>query len=280
MRETQEFPVASQIAEAYEFLAKQFDKRAPKIGLILGSGLGNFAESLENVSSIDYPEIPHFPDSRVPGHAGKLCLGTVGKNSVLVMCGRAHYYEGLTLQRLVLPVQVMAALGVKTLIITNAAGGINRNFRPGDLVLIQDHINMLGDSPLRGPNDDKLGKRFPDMSEAYNRELRDHASACAEKIGLKLRWGVYAIMSGPNYETPAEIQMLARLGADLVGMSTVPEVIAANHLGLRVLGISCVTNLAAGMARHKLSHEEVTETTARVEKDFSRLLSEVIATLP
>ncbi len=247
----------------------------PKIGLILGSGLGEFAEGLEGIE-IPYSEIEGFPTLTVEGHRGLLKVG----KSAAVLSGRCHYYEGYSLDEVVLPVFLLHGLGVKTLIITNAAGGINREFAPGDLVLIRDHINLLGMNPLRGPNPGALGPRFPDMSEAYPQSLRKLAREAWRKVGTsKLKQGIYAALPGPSYETPAEIRMAERMGADLVGMSTVPEVIAANFLGLRVLGISCVTNMAAGILDRPLSHKEVVETGRKVQPVFKGLLDGLLELL-
>ncbi len=247
----------------------------PKIGLILGSGLGEFAEELEGIE-IPYGEIEGFPTPTVEGHRGLLKVG----KSAAVLSGRCHYYEGYSLDEVVLPVFLLHGLGVKTLIITNAAGGINREFAPGDLVLIRDHINLLGMNPLRGPNPGALGPRFPDMSEAYPQSLRKLAREVWRKAGTSmLKQGIYAAFPGPSYETPAEIRMAERMGADLVGMSTVPEVIAANFLGLRVLGISCVTNMAAGIQDRPLSHKEVVETGRKVQPVFKGLLDGLLELL-
>jgi purine-nucleoside phosphorylase len=250
---------------------------APRVGMILGSGLGSFADTLAGARKISFADIPGFAASTVVGHAGNLVHGTAHGVPVVAMQGRIHYYEGHDIAKVIFPARVLVALGCKTLIITNAAGGLDPAMSPGDLVVLRDHLNLLGVSPLRGPNDDSLGPRFPDMSEVYDRKLRAIAADAGKSIGLRLREGVYAALPGPSYETPAEIKMLRTLGADLVGMSTVPEAIAARHMGARVLGISCVTNLAAGIATHTLSHDEVTETAARVRGQFEKLLGEILA---
>jgi purine-nucleoside phosphorylase len=249
---------------------------APKVGIVLGSGLGAFADRLENRVAIPYSELPHFPKSSVVGHASNLVLGTIGGTPIVAMQGRVHYYEGYSPTEVVFPIRVLCRLGIKTLVVTNAAGGINRDFQPGDLMAITDHINLSGFNPLRGPNEEQLGARFPDMSEAYGRALTAKAIECGTRIGLTMRSGIYAILAGPSYETPAEIRMLARLGADAVGMSTVPEVIAARHMGVKVAGISCITNLAAGISETPLSHEEVGETAGRVREVFCELLAEFL----
>lgn len=254
------------------------DKGIGKVefGLILGSGLGELAEEIEDAVIIDYHEIPHFPVSTVVGHAGRLVYGTLSGKKVLVMQGRFHYYEGHTMQTVTYPVRVMKALGAHSLIVTNAAGGVNKTFTPGDLMLITDHINFMGANPLIGTNDDTLGPRFPDMSHAYDALYQQVATETASALDFSLRKGVYMALSGPTYETPAEIRMARAMGADAVGMSTVPEVIAAVHSGLRVLGISCITNLAAGMQAN-LNHQEVVATTERVKEQFKSLVKAVLA---
>ncbi|WP_372503634.1 purine-nucleoside phosphorylase [Acididesulfobacillus acetoxydans] len=268
----------AQINEAKEFVRRKISQ-VPELGIILGSGLGPLAEVVENRTEIPYREIPNFPVSTVEGHAGQAVFGRLQGKEVVVMQGRFHYYEGYSMREVTLPVRVMQVLGVKGLIVTNAAGGINAAYKPGDLVLIKDHINLLGDNPLRGANLDDLGLRFPDLSEGYDREWRKKALQVAGETGVRLEEGVYAAMLGPSYETPAEIRFLRTIGADLVGMSTVPEVIAANHGGMRVLGISCVTNMAAGVLPQKLSHLEVMETAERIEKEFVSLVQKIIRVL-
>jgi purine-nucleoside phosphorylase len=268
----------AKIDEAAGFLRAKTGE-APAVGVILGSGLGDFGAGMQRLVTVPYSEIPHFPVSSVVGHSGKLLLGNLSGLPLAVMSGRVHFYEGYSMEQVVFPARVLGRLGVRTLIVTNAAGGINRSFKPGDLMIITDHINLLGANPLQGPNLDELGVRFPDMSEAYNRELRQRALEAAESMGLKLQQGVYVAVSGPSYETPAEIEMFHRCGADAVGMSTVPEVIAANHMGLRVLGISCITNMAAGVLPQKLHHAEVLETTARVQREFVGLLERIVQLL-
>ncbi|MFO8033961.1 MAG: purine-nucleoside phosphorylase [Candidatus Bipolaricaulota bacterium] len=251
----------------------------PQTAVILGSGL---SEVLKPTGSrvLSFEEIPGFPRPSVPGHTGQVGIGAVNGTTILVQRGRVHYYEGYTLVEVVLPIRAYARLGVRNLVITNASGGISPGFTPGDLVLITDHINMLGVNPLRGPNLDSLGPRFPDMSKAYDPQLRATALETAHAVGIPLKEGVYVATMGPSYETPAEIKAFAQLGADLVGMSTVPEVIAARHAGLSVLGISCVTNLAAGVSGEPLSHEEVVETTKRKAGELDRLLSALLPRMP
>ena len=244
------------------------------VGVILGSGLGSFSDTLEDRSEKPYSDIPGWPVSTVGGHAGKLVTGRLGDTKVIVAAGRAHLYEGYTAQQVAYPIRELAWRGVTSLVITNAAGAVNLGYKPGDLVLISDHINLMGVNPLTGPNDESFGPRFPDMSEAYSREYRE----IAKQAGV-LKEGVYAALAGPSYETPAEIRYLRTIGADLVGMSTVPEVIAANHMGMKVLGISCVTNMAAGILPQKLTHAEVIETGERVKDTLAALLRAVIPQL-
>ena len=269
MEEMQRIEAAAKVIEAACGRAQ--------IGVILGSGLGDYAQALENERHIAYADVPGFPVSTVPGHAGVWYTGDLCGKRVCMMRGRFHYYEGYSLKDVTLPVRVMQQLGVKTLIVTNAAGGVNLGYAPGDLMVIGDFINMTGVNPLFGPNLDALGVRFPDMSRAMDAPYRALAHACAKELGMTLREGVYVQMTGPSFETPAEIRMLRVLGADAVGMSTVPEIIAARHGGLRVLGISCITNMAAGILDQPLNHEEVMETGERVKDSFRRLLDSVIA---
>ena len=252
----------------------------PPIGVVLGSGLGAFAGELSGRVEIPYDDIPGWPRSTAIGHAGKLVIGKLGDTDVAVMSGRAHLYEGHSMQAATFGVRVLHALGVRGMVFTNAAGGINLALDRGGLVLISDHINLQGSNPLVGPNDDSLGPRFPDMSEAYSRAWRDTAQKVAAELCLPMSEGVYAAMLGPSYETPAEIRYLRAIGADLVGMSTVPEVIVANHMGMRALGISCVTNMAAGVVpESKINHEEVLETGAMVRDTLVRLLKALIPRL-
>ncbi len=249
---------------------------APKVGLILGSGLGSFADSLADRVSVPYSDLPHFPVSSVPGHAGRLVVGRIGTEPVVVMQGRVHFYEGYTPAQVAFPARVLCALGIRSLVVTNAAGAINLAYRPGDLMAITDHVNLSGWNALVGPNDDRLGPRFPDMSHAYDLALTAQLFEAGKRAGVDLKRGVYAILSGPSYETPAEIRALRTLGADAVGMSTVPEVVAAAHMGVKVAGVSCLTNLAAGIGSKPLSHEEVSETANRVRDLFCRLLADFI----
>ena len=252
----------------------------PQIGVVLGSGLGAFADELAGAVSVPYGEIPGWPQSTAVGHAGKLVFGRIGDAEVVVMAGRAHFYEGYTPAQVTFGVRQLAKLGVKSFIFTNAAGGINLSYGQGALVLISDHINLQGFNPLVGPNDDKLGPRFPDMSDAYSAEYRAIARQTAVDLGIELKEGVYAALSGPSYETPAEIRYLRTIGADLVGMSTVPEVIVANHMGLKCVAVSCVTNMAAGILAQKINHQEVLETGERVRGTLVTLLKALIARLP
>ncbi len=252
---------------------------APKVGLILGSGLGGYADKLADARVLDYAEIPGFPRSHVVGHKGRLVVGQRGGTTCVAMQGRVHMYEGHSAATVSFPARVLIALGAKTLIITNAAGGLNPAWQPGTLMLIRDHIDLLRDHPLRGPNDDRLGPRFPDMTHAYPRELRALVKEAARGKGIALEEGVYVAMPGPTYETPAEVKMLQGLGADATGMSTVPEVIVARHMGARVIGISCITNQAAGITGEELSHAEVTETANRVRTTFETLLDTILETL-
>jgi purine-nucleoside phosphorylase len=272
-------PLYEQLQVSISAIQAHIGTFRPTVGLVLGSGLGAFADTLNNPAVIEYGDIPHFPVSGIEGHAGRLVIGELHGVTVVAMQGRVHFYEGHDLVKVTFPIRVLVLLGARTLVITNAAGGVNPAYAPGDLVLIRDHLNLFPEGPLRGGHDERLGPRFLDMTHAYAPELRDLARGVGQRLGLSLKEGVYAGLPGPSYETPAEVRMLRMMGADLVGMSTVPEVVVANHQGARVLGISCVTNQAAGISGEKLSHHEVTETAARVRKTFSSLLSGVIATL-
>lgn len=266
---------AAHIREAADYIRQQTTTK-PEIGLIMGSGLGVLADRLEDAVTIAYHDIPHFPISTVEGHAGELLVGTLSGKPVLLMRGRFHMYEGYGPELTAFPVRVMKALGVQSLLVTNAAGGINLAFASGNLMLISDHINLTGRNPLIGPNDEELGLRFPDMSEAYSKRLRGIASETAKELGIPLQEGVYVGLLGPSYETPAEIRMLRTLGADAVGMSTVAEVIAARHSGIEVVGISCITNMASGILDQPLSHSEVMETAERVKSQFLGLVTALI----
>jgi purine-nucleoside phosphorylase len=268
----------SRAEAAAEFIRSRTALR-PHIALVLGSGLGDFAEGLGDAVRIPYAEIPHFPHSTAIGHAGRLVLGRIASTPVAVMQGRVHLYEGYSAKDVAFPMRVFGRMGIRAAILTNAAGGIGSNLHPGCLVLVRDHINLQGTSPMIGPNDDRFGLRFFDMSNAYDPEFRQIAESEAARLGLWLGSGVYAALLGPSFETPAEIQYLKKIGADLVGMSTVPEVIVARHMGIRVLAISCVTNLAAGLSPQPITHEEVLEIGARVQKEFVALLTAVIPRL-
>ncbi len=255
---------------------RKITKYTPKIGLILGSGLGSLADKIENAIKIKYEDIPHFPKSTVEGHAGQLVIGELAGKTVVAMQGRFHFYEGYTLQEVTFPVRVMIGLGVESLIVTNAAGGVNTSFEPGDLMIITDHINYTGQNPLMGENLDELGPRFLDMSNAYDKRYIDIAKDSANKQGVDIKTGVYTWFAGPTYETAAEVKMARILGGDAVGMSTVPEVIIANHQGVKVLGISCITNMATGILNQPLNHEEVVETSMRVREDFGKLILDIV----
>ncbi|HEX5215555.1 MAG TPA: purine-nucleoside phosphorylase [Vicinamibacterales bacterium] len=273
-----EKPYFDRVDEAAAFLRGKLGN-IPEIAVVLGSGLGAFAASLEDAVTLRYELIPHWPASRVIGHAGTLVSGTAVKRRVLALSGRAHFYEGHQLATATFATRVLGRLGVKTLILTNAAGGINTKFGQGALMVIDDHINLLGTNPLIGPNDDRFGRRFPDMSEVYSKRLRALADQAATAMGLPIEHGVYIAVTGPSYETPAEIRAFRVLGADAVGMSTVPEAIVARHMGIDVLGISCISNMAAGILPQSLTEEEVIETTSRVRAEFIALLEGIIGRL-
>jgi purine-nucleoside phosphorylase len=251
-------------------------KLRPRIGLVLGSGLGAFANEIAGATRIDYKNIPHFPRSTAIGHAGRMVIGKVTNVPVAVMQGRVHLYEGYSQREVIFPMCVMARMGIRAVLITNAAGGINRDFTQGCLVVLSDHMNLQGTNPLIGPNEERFGVRFPDLTQVYWKPYQEAALQEGQRLGMKLFQGVYAAFTGPSYETPAEIRYLRTIGADLIGMSTVPEVIAAAHLGIRVLGISCVTNMAAGILDQPITTEEVIETGERVKADFVALLRAVI----
>jgi len=256
---------------AAQFLLSQSPLR-PKIGLVLGSGLGAFADTLSDATRVPYSQIPTFPRSTAVGHAGQMVIGRSGSVAVAAMQGRVHLYEGYSAREVTFPIRVFARMGIGAVILTNAAGGINLHYQQGALVAIRDHLNLQGQNPLVGPNDDRFGPRFPDMSEAYSKAYRAAAQQEAERLGITLHDGIYAALLGPSYETPAEIRYLRTIGADLVGMSTVPEVLAARHMGIKVLAISCVTNMAAGIVDQAINHEEVLETGQKVRGMFESLL--------
>ncbi|MDQ5845617.1 MAG: purine-nucleoside phosphorylase [Acidobacteriota bacterium] len=255
-------------------------KQQPRVAIVLGSGLGGFAEEFEQSVTIPYQEIPGFVTSTAQGHAGSLVVGAVEQVPVLAMQGRVHYYEGYSLEEVTFPVRTFKLLGIDTLILTNAAGGVDVQLSQGALMVISDHLNLMGVNPLRGPNDERFGPRFPDMSEVYSRELQELVVEEAKEIGVTVRRGIYAALAGPSYETPAEIHMLRSFGADAVGMSTVPEAIVGRHMGMKLLGISCITNMAAGINEQPINHQEVMETGERVRTTFTQLLRRVIKNLP
>jgi purine-nucleoside phosphorylase len=267
-----------QVAAAAAVVRAQSSVR-PAVAVVLGSGLGDFASSLADGVTIPYARIPHWPAASVAGHEGRLVLGDVAGRSVAALAGRAHFYEGYDLRTVTFATRVLGLLGVRTLILTNAAGGVNARFKPGSLMVIDDHINLMGSNPLIGPNDDRFGSRFPDMTGVYSPRLRGVADEVARQQGFQLEHGVYAACHGPSYETPAEIRFLRAAGADAVGMSTVPEAIVARHMGIEVLGISCITNFAAGVLPQPLNHEEVLETAKNVRARFVGLLEGIIGRL-
>jgi purine-nucleoside phosphorylase len=274
----QSLSLYDQASEAAQFIATRTALR-PTIAVVLGSGLGGFAAQIEDAVALPYSEIPHFPRSTAPGHSGRLLIGTLHGIPVAVMQGRVHAYEGYASSQVAFPTRVLARFGIRTLILTNAAGGIRTTFHEGQLVLISDHINFTGQNPALGPNDERFGQRFFDMGDAYSRRLRALAHSAAEAEGLALEEGVYLGVSGPSYETPSEIRAFRTLGADLVGMSTVQETIAARHMGVEMLGISCVTNMAAGIKPQTLTAEEVIETGKQVEQQFARLLTGIVTAI-
>lgn len=266
------------IKEAKEYISKKHTLN-PTIGVVLGSGLGDFAEELADPIAIDYEDIPHFPQTTVEGHQGRLIIGKLGHQPVIMLQGRYHYYEGYTMQEVTFPIRVFRLLGVQTLITTNACGGLNPNFSPGDLMLITDHINFTGDNPLIGENIDELGPRFPDMSRAYDPDLQKQVLNAAHRLDIPLQQGVYVAISGPSYMTKAELKMLQTIGGDAVGMSTVPEVIVANHMKMKVIGLSCITDMAIPEELEPLTHEEVIRVANETKPVFKKLLKEVILTL-
>lgn len=268
-------PLLQQLAEATKHILARSSLR-PRVGLVLGSGLGAFARSLDGAVTIPYGEIPHFPRSTAIGHKGELVIGSAQGVPVAVMNGRVHHYEGYPLSEVVFPVRVLGKLGVQILIQTNAAGAVNVNYKPGELMLISDHVNYMGGNPLIGPNEETLGPRFFDMTEPYDPKLREIAEKACWKAGVQARHGAYVAFTGPSYETPAEIRAARAIGADAVGMSTVPETIAARHMGIRVLGISCITNMAAGVLKKPLDHREVLEVGEKVKEGLIDVLTRII----
>lgn len=265
----------NKIMESLDYIQSKVS-RNPKIAIILGSGLGDLVNDVKDAENISYTDIPNFPVSTVKGHEGKLVFGTINNIEVLLMQGRFHYYEGYSMKEVTYPIYVMKQLGIEKIIVTNACGGINKTFEPGTLMLIRDFINLFGDNPLIGINDERLGPRFPDMSEPYKLEFIDKAKKIGNELGIKYSEGVYAGFMGPYYETAAEIVMIGRNGADAVGMSTVPETIVANYLGIDVLGIACITNMATGIQKVKHSHERVVETAKKASTDLCRWVSKII----
>lgn len=266
------------IAEAAEWIRTRTPVR-PEVAVVLGSGLGDFAGRVEDEDVVAYADIPHWPIPRAEGHAGRLVLGTVRRRPIAVLAGRVHYYEGYDLRAVTFGIRVLAALGVRTLILTNAAGGINLSFGEGGLMVIDDHLNFIGSNPLVGPNDERLGPRFPDMTDVYSPRLRELAARAADAARVPLLHGVYAAVHGPSYETPAEIRWLRTAGADAVGMSTVPEAIAARHMGVEVLGLSCIANMAAGIHPGPLDHQDVLAAARRVADQLTKLLEEIVGRL-
>lgn len=267
------------LKQAAGYLRQKIHK-TPYIAIVLGSGLGNLANYMSNTVEIPYEEIPNFPRTTVIGHEGRLIFGELGGRDVVAMKGRFHYYEGWNMPEVVFPIRIFKLLGIGNLILTNAAGAVNTQFKPGDLMLIKDHIGLFAENPLRGENIDELGPRFPDMSHVYDRELLEMAAECAMHIHCEIRRGIYAYTKGPSFETPSEIRALKCFGADAVGMSTVPEAIVARHMGMKVLGISCITNMAAGVLEQPLNHEEVIEAGKKVEGKFSALITEIVKSWP
>ncbi|WP_315114653.1 purine-nucleoside phosphorylase [uncultured Clostridium sp.] len=266
------------IMESVEFVKNKV-KNTPKIGIILGSGLGDLAEEIEEKVCVKYEDIPNMPKSTVAGHAGQFVFGKLEGKDVVMMQGRIHFYEGHPMEILALPIHIMKYMGVEKLIVTNAAGGVNKEFNPGDLMVITDHINFAFTNPLIGKNDEKIGPRFPDVSNAYDKDLVELTESIGNKLNINLKKGVYVMMTGPTYETPAEVRMVRILGGDAVGMSTVPDILVAKHCGLKTLGISCITNMAAGILDQPLCHSEVIETSNRVKSTFTSLVREIIKSI-
>ncbi|NNF99411.1 MAG: purine-nucleoside phosphorylase [Desulfobacteraceae bacterium] len=271
--------ILDQIHQAAGRIKDQIDIM-PQIGLILGSGLGALAGEVKDPVTISYGDIPHFQESTVEGHSGQLVIGLLEEKPVLVLQGRIHYYEGFTMNQVVFPVRCMKALGINSLVVTNAAGSLDTEYHPGDLMLIRDHIKMVSDSPLRGPNIDEFGPRFNDLSDPYTKDIRTMAKKCGRELGIVLKEGVYCYMPGPSYETASEVRMLKLLGGHAVGMSTVPEVITAGHAGMNVMGLSCLTNMGTGILDQPLDHSEVVETGVRVRETFISLLKRIVREWP
>lgn len=271
--------MSSSLDQALPYLREQLKGFTPEIGLILGSGMGDFAAQVQNPVVIPYHDIPGFPRSTVEGHEGQWVCGTLEGRKVMIMQGRFHYYEGYSIQTVAIPVRVMRSLGATTLVVTNAAGAVNSSYKPGDIMVIRDHLHLIYQNPLMGANASEFGTRFPDTSNAYPADLASMAVEEARKAGLTAHQGVYLMNTGPSYETPAEVRMASRLGADAVGMSTVPEVITAVHAGMRVLGISYIANMAAGLSSHALSHQEVMDTMTSIKEPFTRFLTQALRKL-
>jgi purine-nucleoside phosphorylase len=269
-------PLYEKALEASRYISAKAQGRTPRVAVVLGSGLGGVADAVGDIVEVPYEEIPHFPRSTVEGHAGKLVMGSSDGVDVVLMKGRFHYYEGYSMDEVTLPVRAFSLMGIRILLLTNAAGGLAAHLAPGSLMVITDHLNLMGDGPLRGPNDDRFGPRFPDMTNVYAPELVRVAHEAAGEIGMTLSEGIYAALRGPAYETPAEVRMIHKLGADAVGMSTVPEATVARYCGMKVLAISCITNTAAGMTSHEINHNEVMEIGARTGRKLSELILKII----
>lgn len=272
-------PVYERATEAARFITAKAQGKTPRVAIVLGSGLGGVADAVEDRTEIPYSDIPHFPVSTVEGHDGELAVGSINGVEVVAMKGRFHFYEGYTMEQVTLPVRVFSLMGVRALVLTNAAGGANPDFAPGSLMIITDHINLMGDNPLIGPNDNRFGPRFPDMTEVYSKDYIAAAREVAQETGVALAEGVYLALRGPSYETPAEVRMLRALGGDALGMSTVPEAIVARHSGLQVLGLSCITNTAAGLAGQEINHAEVMEVGKEAGKRLSGLILKLLPRL-
>jgi purine-nucleoside phosphorylase len=272
-------PIYERAEEAARFINSKCGSRKPRVGVVLGSGLGGVADAVEEAVEISYDEVPYFPVSTVEGHAGKLIIGTLGGIDVLLMKGRFHFYEGYSMQEITLPVRVFSLLGIQSLILTNAAGGTAKHLSPGTLMIINDHINLMGDNPLYGANDERFGVRFPDMTNIYTPAYIEIAKEAARELDLNLAEGVYLALRGPSYETPAEVRMFARLGGDALGMSTVPEAIVARHSGMKILGFSCITNVAAGLGGEEIHHGEVMDIGNKAGKQLAELVIRIIPRL-